>query len=215
VKAYYDLRQAAALDDAGIKNLEINTFANTGWPEDKVTLQLLQADWAKIGIKLNFSEIQTSQYYDRRFSGDFEFLLWFNARALRDPYIFLGTQSEITGRGVPFGIPNPTLDKLTQDGAIEVDPEKRRKIYQETNSDHRRGDVHRPCGTHPAVHLRRRQVRQGLDVGPAGPTSSSTTPGWTSRTCTSSHPPALGADTVPAPGHGVVFSSSTPAPVTQ
>lgn len=58
VKAYpYDLRQARKLlDEAGIKTLEINTFANTGWPEDKVTLQLLQADWAQIGIKLNFSE---------------------------------------------------------------------------------------------------------------------------------------------------------------
>jgi len=135
VKAYpYDLRQARKLlDEAGIKTLEINTFANTGWPEDKVTLQLLQADWANIGIKLNFSEVQTSQYYDRRFSGDFEFLLWFNARALRDPYIFLGTQSEITGHGVPYGITSAALDKLTQEGAAEVDPEKRRKIYQEAN----------------------------------------------------------------------------------
>jgi len=135
VKAYpYDLRQARKLlDEAGIKTLEINTFANTGWPEDKVTLQLLQADWAQIGIKLNFSEVQTSQYYDRRFSGDFEFLLWFNARALRDPYIFLGTQSEITGHGVPFGLTSPALDKLRQEGAAEVDPEKRRKMYQEAN----------------------------------------------------------------------------------
>jgi peptide/nickel transport system substrate-binding protein len=135
VKAYpYDLQRARKmLDDAGIKNLEINTFANAGWPEDKVMLQILQEDWKQINVTLNVTEVQTAQYYDRRYNGDFEMLAWFNARSLRDPYIFFGTQSEVTGRTVPFADPNPNLDKLSAQGAAEVDPEKRKTIYKECN----------------------------------------------------------------------------------
>jgi hypothetical protein len=59
---------------------------------------------------------------------------WLNGRTTRDPAIFWSTQANYRGGATnPFGFKNDDLEKGVTSGAVETDPEKRKKIYQDLN----------------------------------------------------------------------------------
>jgi peptide/nickel transport system substrate-binding protein len=134
----FDLDKAAKLlETAGVKNLEMSTSVTPRWPQMKLFMLLWQADLAKIGVKLTVNEVETAKFYeiatDPNMQGA-EIHPWLNGRVLRDPAILWSSQANFRGneRNI-FGYRNPELEKLIADGAVEIDPAKRKSIYQRLN----------------------------------------------------------------------------------
>jgi peptide/nickel transport system substrate-binding protein len=134
----FDLDKAAKLLElAGLKNLEISTSVTPRWPQMKLFMLLWQADLAKIGVKLTVNEVETAKFYDIALDPNMqgaEIHPWLNGRVLRDPAILWSSQANFRGneRNL-FGYRNPEMEKLIADGAVELDPAKRKAIYQRLN----------------------------------------------------------------------------------
>jgi ABC-type transport system substrate-binding protein len=63
-----------------------------------------------------------------------DMLPWVVGRTTRDPAIFFATQvTHRGGRTAKHGWVNDELERLVAEGAAEVDPNKRRQIYQKAN----------------------------------------------------------------------------------
>jgi peptide/nickel transport system substrate-binding protein len=131
----FDLDKARSLlDQAGVKNLELAATSNVANPQDKVMLQIFQADLAKIGVKMSVSEVESAQLLDSNAKATFTVNAWGNGRCKRDPATFMNTQSNFTGVNSPFAPRHPDLDKLIEQGASETNSEKRKQIYQQANA---------------------------------------------------------------------------------
>lgn len=135
----FDLDKAAELlAQAGVSDLTLDINVTSRWPQMKLFTLIWQADLAKIGVTLNVQEVEIGKFYE--IGGDGNLLgialhPWLNGRTSRDPAIFLGTQTNY--RGDPamnrYGWENEELEQLIADGAVELDLEKRRALYQRAN----------------------------------------------------------------------------------
>jgi peptide/nickel transport system substrate-binding protein len=130
-------KAAKMLEAAGAKNLELTGIVTPRWPQMKLFMLIWQSDLAKIGVKLNVTEVEIAKYYD--YGGDpkmlgADLIPWLNARTTRDPAILFNTQANFRGneRNL-FGYRSADLEKLIADGAVEPDPAKRKEIYQKAN----------------------------------------------------------------------------------
>jgi ABC-type transport system substrate-binding protein len=138
-KAYaFNLDTAAKLlDKAGVKNLSLNTIVTPRWPQMKLFCLIWQADLAKIGVKLNVTEVEQAKFLEAGAAVDFQgldMIPWVVGRATRDPAIFFSTQTTHRGgKTAKYGWVNDELEKLVDDGAKELDPAKRKAIYQKCN----------------------------------------------------------------------------------
>ena len=134
----FDLDKAGKLlDAAGAKGVQITTNVTPRWPQMKLFMLLWQADLAKIGVKLTVNEVENAKFYDIAAAKDLQdndLHPWLNARTTRDPAIFWSTQPNYRGgeRNV-YGFVNAELEKLIADGAVELDPAKRKATYQKLN----------------------------------------------------------------------------------
>ena len=134
----FDLDKAAKLlEGAGVKGLEMQTVVTPRWPQMKLFMLMWQADLAKIGVKLNVTEVETAKFYDvdadpGMLGNDLQ--PWLNGRVARDPAILWSTQGNFRGNERnTHGYRNPEMEKLISDGAVEPDPAKRKVIYQKLN----------------------------------------------------------------------------------
>jgi peptide/nickel transport system substrate-binding protein len=134
----FDLTKASALlKGAGVTTLEMTTNVTPRWPQMKLFCLIWQQDLAKLGIKLNINEVEIAKFYDIAAAKDLQgnaIQPWVNGRTTRDPAIFWSTQTNFRGNEKNvYGYQNPELEKLVAAGAIELDTEKRRQIYQQLN----------------------------------------------------------------------------------
>ena len=59
---------------------------------------------------------------------------WLNGRVLRDPAILWSSRQKLAEwPAAHFGYRNAEMEKLIVDGAVELDPAKRKSIYQRLN----------------------------------------------------------------------------------
>jgi peptide/nickel transport system substrate-binding protein len=134
----FDLDRAGRLlSEAGVRNLELHTMVTPRWPQMKLFTLIWQADLAKIGVKLTVTEVEQAQFLstgsDKTLRG-LDMLPWVVGRTTRDPAIFFATQvTHRGGRTAKHGWVNDELERLVAEGAAEVDPNKRRQIYQKAN----------------------------------------------------------------------------------
>ncbi len=136
----FDLDKAAKLlESAGVnpKTLAWEIAVTPRWPQMKLFCLIWQADLAKIGVKLTVNEVELAKFYeiggDKDMKG-YPMIPWLTGRSTRDPAIFFGTQ--VTHRGgktAKYGWVNDELEKLVAQGAAELDPAKRKQIYQRCN----------------------------------------------------------------------------------
>lgn len=139
VDAYpFDLDKAAKLlEQAGVKNLELDFHVAALIAGSKLYAQIWQADLAKIGVKLNIHEVESARFYEIAGKSDLEGFgihPWATARMRRDPAIFFDTQPQYrSGAGNPYGWANAEFEKLVAEAAVELDPDKRRQMYQRCN----------------------------------------------------------------------------------
>jgi len=129
------------LEKAGIKNLEINTYVTPRWPSWKLYMLIWQSDLAKIGVKLNIQEVEQAKFLeagnDAAIKG-LDLLPWLVGRSTRDPAVFLNTQTPYRpGAAGKMNWPQPELEKLINDAAIEPDLVKRKSMYERINEIYR------------------------------------------------------------------------------
>jgi peptide/nickel transport system substrate-binding protein len=125
------------LDDAGVKTLDLTLVVTPAWPQMKLFGLVWQQDLAKIGVNLKLNDVENAKFYEIGGAKDLQgndLVVWLNGRTTRDPAIFWSTQGNYRGGASNvYGYKNDDLEKQVAAGATEVDPEKRKKIYQDLN----------------------------------------------------------------------------------
>jgi peptide/nickel transport system substrate-binding protein len=134
----FDLDMASSLlEGAGVSGLEMTINVTPVWPQMELFCLIWQADLQQIGVNLTVNEVEAAQFYDIGGAPDllgFDVHPWLVGRTTRDPAIFLSTQTIYRGSDVNrFGYVNQELEDLVAQGAVEVDEEARRGIYQQIN----------------------------------------------------------------------------------
>jgi peptide/nickel transport system substrate-binding protein len=134
----FDLQKARKLlDDAGVKTLDLTLVVTPAWPQMKLFGLVWQQDLAKINVNLKLSDVENAKFYEIGGAKDLQgndLIAWLNGRTTRDPAIFWSTQGNYRGGATNvYGYKNDELEKQVAAGAVETDPEKRKKIYQTLN----------------------------------------------------------------------------------
>jgi peptide/nickel transport system substrate-binding protein len=128
----FDLDRARKLlAEAGLdKGFEVSVVTTPVFPEFTDMALIIQADLAKIGVKMKVEEIATTQYYQRLFGGDFEMMLSFSGRAHKDPGSVWLIQPAYAPGGNMLGWKSDAYEDLLKQGASSFDREKRKAIYR-------------------------------------------------------------------------------------
>jgi peptide/nickel transport system substrate-binding protein len=129
-----DLQTAKRLlAQAGFPNgLTLNTLVETGEYATSVNEgQNLQAQLAKVGIRLKLEQQPTSPYVKRWLDADFDTVVALNGGSY-DPYLMYGwyftTNGSLKG---PAGLSSPDLDRLLVKGDSATDQTVRKQVYQQ------------------------------------------------------------------------------------
>jgi peptide/nickel transport system substrate-binding protein len=135
----FDLDRAKRLlEGAGASNLQLTIIVTPAWPQMKLFSLIWQADLAKIGVRLQVSEVENAKFYeinnDKALQGN-DLQAWLNARTTRDPAIFWSTQRNYRA-GPTTGThayDNPELESIVVQAASDPDAEQRKRLYQQAN----------------------------------------------------------------------------------
>ena len=140
LEGYYtfDLDKARSLlEEAGFADgFEFTVLTATTNPDGARLLQVFQADLAQLGITLNIDEVEPAQYRPRAIDRDFDAAIFTYGRASKDPASLFGTTGVWRPGPEPINVSNFTTEeyrRLVAEGQREVDPERRKEIYQELN----------------------------------------------------------------------------------
>jgi len=132
----FDLLKAKKLlDEAGISKLTITYPTPAANPNLATYAEIWQADLAKIGVTLRIQRVDDGRWRDLGAGKDktCDVVPWVVGRCLMDSAIFFGANSLYRGVNQRFGYVNETFETLLAQGAVEIDPAKRRSIYQQLN----------------------------------------------------------------------------------
>ena len=122
----YDPDTAAAFFEG--KNLEVKLAYATD-PTTKAIAEEVKAELNEVGVTVNITDKDQATLINQALGGDFNILLWRNHPGA-DP----DTQYNWWHSGSPvnFGkINDPEIDRLLDEGRSEIDPAKRKTIYQD------------------------------------------------------------------------------------
>jgi len=132
----FNLAKAKSLlDSANIHDLSFTFPSPTAAPNMQTVAEIWQSDLAKIGVKMKIQTISNALWNTlgaKKDLGGSDVMPWNNARCLLDGSVFWSTQGNYLP-GVPTGYVNPTMTKLIASGVAEVNPARRRRIYQQLN----------------------------------------------------------------------------------
>lgn len=126
-----DINRAKALmDEAGLSGGVTVQGVAAGGSRYAEVLEVLQQQWAAIGVTININAIEAGAARARRNAGDYDLFIegW---GTMIDPNDFIGEQFLRSG-GLNFGkAGDEKLDELLLAGRSESDPAKRKAIYAE------------------------------------------------------------------------------------
>jgi peptide/nickel transport system substrate-binding protein len=128
----FDLDRARRLlAEAGYdRGFEASVVTTPVFPELTDMGVVIQADLAKIGIKLKIDENASAQYYPKLFGGDFEMMLSFSGRAHKDPGSVWGLQPAYRSGGNMLGWQSDAFEDLLKQAAATFDRDKRKGLYR-------------------------------------------------------------------------------------
>lgn len=118
-------------------------------PEVLQIRRLVQEDLEAVGIEVNTTNFEQSQFINEAISGNFQMFLWRNYPGFDPDTLFVWWHSggEQPGEGDPDGdgtvanpvnfpnINDPEIDRLLDQGRTTTDPEERQQIYQDLNRE--------------------------------------------------------------------------------
>lgn len=131
----FDLDKAKSLiDEAGVSGAEMDFLPSPNNPEFNLISQILQADLAKIGIKLNIVRMEQAAWLDqvnnRKYHG-----MWASTMSVPvgDPITAFSNGRGTDPNSNNEGYKNDTYAQLIAAGAAEPDSAKRKQIYSQLN----------------------------------------------------------------------------------
>ncbi|KTC26558.1 peptide ABC transporter substrate-binding protein, partial [Pseudomonas sp. ABAC21] len=135
IKAVY---QGAELKEAGIApgttiNLWAMTVQRASNPNARMSAQMIQQDWAKVGIKANIVSYEWGEYIKRAKNGEHDAMIYGWTGDNGDPDNWLGVLyscAAVKGSNYAKWC-NPAYDKLVQQAKVSNDREQRIKWYQQ------------------------------------------------------------------------------------
>ena len=127
----FDLDRARKLlTEAGVgRGFETTVVSTPAFPELTDMALIMQADYAKIGVKLKIEEVATAQLYPRLFAGNFEMMMSFSGRAHKDPGSVWLIQPAYKPGGNMLGWQSDAYEQLLAQGAATFERDKRKAIY--------------------------------------------------------------------------------------
>jgi peptide/nickel transport system substrate-binding protein len=133
-KAREELAQSATPDGFA---LELSTLA--GFVDDETMATALKDMWSQIGVEVTINPLETSVWNEAFSAGDFQSMsvYWTNDIIDPDELVGFAVLAEPV-QAFHTGWENAEAQELTQQGAAETDPEKRKEIYfriQEIHSE--------------------------------------------------------------------------------
>ena len=137
--APYDPAKARALlKEAGVApgttiNLWAMTVQRASNPNARMSAQIIQQDWAKVGIKANIVSYEWGEYIKRAKNGEHDVMIYGWTGDNGDPDNWLGVLyscAAVKGSNYAKWC-NPDYDKLVQQAKLSSDREQRIKLYQE------------------------------------------------------------------------------------
>ncbi len=130
----FDLDKAKKLiGEAGYPNgFEATIQASAALGQDRAqAAQILQADLAKIGVKLTIENPEAAVYRQRFLKGDYQMSAHSTNQANKDPSTLFGTTFTYSPENGSTHFKSDEYSKLVEAGATTLDPAKRREIYQQ------------------------------------------------------------------------------------
>src|SRR6218665_126343 len=169
---YNPERAKALLAQAGFKNgLEIDLWAlpvtRPTNPNGQLMAQLIQQDWARIGVKASIKTFEWGEYLKRANNGEHSVYMSGWARETRDADEFLTPNLSCAANKTGVKFCNPAFDKLIDEARASTDPKKRIALYAQAQQLFKR---ERPWITmaHSTVYIPVRQDVTGFVMAPNG-----------------------------------------------
>ena len=169
---YNPERAKALLAQAGFKNgLEIDLWAlpvtRPTNPNGQLMAQLIQQDWARIGVKASIKTFEWGEYLKRANNGEHSVYMsgWAGETGDADEFLTPNLSCAANKTGVKFC--NPAFDKLIDEARASTDPKKRIALYAQAQQLFKR---ERPWITmaHSTVYIPVRQDVTGFVMAPNG-----------------------------------------------
>ncbi|WP_269531486.1 ABC transporter substrate-binding protein [Chitinimonas sp. BJYL2] len=160
------------LSKAGFPNgFELDLFAlpvvRPTNPNGLLLAQMLQADWGKIGVKVNIKSYEFAEYLRRAKNGEHGVYMsgWSGDNGDADDFLAPNLTCAASQGGTRFC--NAEFDKLVEEGRATTDPAKRIKIYEKAQEIFKR---ERPWITlaHSTVYIPMKKDVQGFVMAPNG-----------------------------------------------
>ena len=132
VKARQLLKEAGVAPGTTI-NLWAMTVQRASNPNARMSAQIIQQDWAKVGIKANIVSYEWGEYIKRAKNGEHDVMIYGWTGDNGDPDNWLGVLyscAAVKGSNYAKWC-NPDYDKLVQQAKLSSDREQRIKLYQE------------------------------------------------------------------------------------
>ncbi|MFZ5811012.1 MAG: ABC transporter substrate-binding protein [Thermodesulfobacteriota bacterium] len=120
------------LKAAGAENLELTLIYSERRPSWEQIAQVLQANFADIGVKLNLELMSNPTLRDKMDKGDFELCLGAWSPDFADPYMFMNFWFDSENAGLPGNrsfYKNDKVDELVRKAAGLTDVAERKKLY--------------------------------------------------------------------------------------
>jgi peptide/nickel transport system substrate-binding protein len=137
VNAYpFDLAKAKSLlNGAGVKDLTLTFAVDTSDPNFEAVAQIWQANLRQIGVNMVIKPVADALWNELGSGVDvkgIDLIGWNVGRVYQDPAILLGANPQFHGGTEnPMGYRNARLEQLITQGPGEVNPAKRKAMYQE------------------------------------------------------------------------------------
>lgn len=161
------LLKKAGYPDGFTLNLWALPVARPTNPNGQLMAQLIQQDWAKIGVKANIKTYEWGEYLKRAKNGEHDVYMsgWSGDSGDADDFLAPNLSCASSSDGVKFC--NAEFDKLLDEGRAMTDPAKRNQIYEKAQEIFKR---ERPWITiaHSTVYIPMQTDVQGFVMSPNG-----------------------------------------------
>jgi len=165
-------RAKLLLAESGLANkLEIDLWAlpiaRPTNPNGMLMAQMIQQDWAKIGVKATIKTYEWGEYLKRANNGEHHVYMsgWSGDTGDADDFLAPTLTCAASRDGIKFC--DAAFDKLVEQGRATVDPEKRNAIYRQAQAIFKR---ERPWITmaHSSIYIPLRKDVKGFVMAPNG-----------------------------------------------
>lgn len=128
--AYDPAKAKALLGESGYEGEELVMLVRDTADSEKLGV-LIQAQWAAIGLKSKLQKVDRGVWWERVPAGDYHAApsWWYNETLDPDLAVRWALCGTCGTKSFHTGYDNPEVNKLTEAGAAELDPNKRAEIY--------------------------------------------------------------------------------------